>query len=129
MIALPSFKLYIQFPNNYVRRLRSALVLTGSYVDQPGGFEIKSPTGEKLVCILNKSLYALKQSDCSWNGLSNILFLEIGFVHTSVDNRVYSKHVGYKVAIMLVWIDDIIVAASNDDELREVKDLRKKGLR
>lgn len=29
-------------------------------VEQPKGFEVKSETGEKLVCKLNKSLYGLK---------------------------------------------------------------------
>lgn len=45
-------------------------------VDQPEGFEVKFPTGEKVICELNKSLYGLKQSGRSWNSLSHTFFVE-----------------------------------------------------
>lgn len=37
------------------------------YMEQPEGFEVRSDTGEQLVCKLNKSLYGLKQSGRNWN--------------------------------------------------------------
>lgn len=36
------------------------------YMEQPEGFEVKSATGEKLVCKLNKSFYGLKQFGRNW---------------------------------------------------------------
>ena len=95
------------------------------YVEQPEGFEIKSPSHEKLVCKLNKSLYGLKQSGRNWNSLLHTFFFENGFTQSSVDTCVYIKHVDNNVAIVLIWVDDIIIAASNNCLLCEIKDLLK----
>ena len=90
------------------------------YVDQPEGFEVKSSHG-KIACRLNKSLYGLKQSARSWNSLLHTFFVENGFTQSSIDTCVYIKHVDECVVIVLIWVDDIIVAASNDHLLCEVK--------
>jgi len=97
-------------------------------VDQPEGFEIKSPV-KKLVCRLNKSLYGLKQSGCNWNTLLHSFLIENGFSQSSTDTCIYSKHVDQQIVIVLVlvWVDDIIVAASNDHVLCEIKNLRDLG--
>jgi len=98
------------------------------YVDQPEGFEVSSFTHEKLVCKLNKSLYGLKQSGRNWNCLLHTFFSDNGFTQSSVDTCVYSKHIDNNVVIVLIWVDDIIVAASTDHLLCDVKDLLKKQI-
>jgi len=95
------------------------------YVDQSEGFEVKSISHGKLVCKLNKSLYGLKQSGRNWNSLLHTFFIENGFIQSSIDTCVYSKHVDNSIVIVLIWVDDIIVAASNDYLLCEVKDMLK----
>jgi hypothetical protein len=95
------------------------------YVDQPEGFEIKSQNGERLVCKLNKSLYGLKQSGRNWNNLLHDFFSKNDFVQSPVDKCMYVKHVSNDIVIVLVWVDDIIIAASNDCLLQSIKDLLK----
>jgi len=91
------------------------------YVDQPEGFEVSSSTHEKLVCKLNKSLYGLKQSGRNWNCLLHTFFSDNGFTQSSVDTCVYSKHIANNVVFVLIWVDDIAVAASTDHLLCEIK--------
>lgn len=91
------------------------------YVEQPEGFEVKSLSGEKLVCRLNRSLYGLKQSGRNWNTLLHTFFMEHGFIQSQVDTCVYCKHTNEQIVIVLVWVDDIVVAASNDSVLSEIK--------
>ena len=50
------------------------------YVNQPEGFEIESPDGERLVCKLYKSLYGLKQSGRNWNNFLHT-FLILYYIH------------------------------------------------
>ena len=95
------------------------------YVDQPEGFEVRSPSNEKLVCKLKKSLYGLKQSGRNWNNLLHAFFVDNDFVRSCVDNCVYTKHVDDKIIIVLLWVDDIIVAASCESLLCDVKNLLK----
>ena len=99
------------------------------YVDQPEGFQIKSPSGDKLVYRLNKSLYGLKQSGRNWNTLLHSFLIENGFTQSLTDTCLYSKHVDQQVVIVLIWVDDMIVAASDDVVLCEIKDLMKTRFR
>ena len=95
------------------------------YMDQAEGFEVPSGSGGRLVYKLNKSLYGLKQSGRNWNHVLNCFLLENGFVQNPVDNCVYSKHVGSGFLAMLVWVDDIIIAASNMLLMSEAKGMLK----
>ena len=83
------------------------------YMDQAEGFEVPSESGGRLVYKLNKSLYGLKQSGRNWNHVLHCFLLENSFVQSPVDNCVYTKHVKSGFVPMLVWVDDIIIAASN----------------
>ena len=97
------------------------------YMDQAEGFEVPSGSGGRLVYKLNKSLYGLKQSGRNWNHVLNCFLLENGFVQSPVDNCVYTKHVGSGFLAMLVWVDDIIIAASNMLLMSKAKGCRRRG--
>ena len=96
------------------------------YMEQPEGFEIKSKTGEHLVCKLNKSLYGLKQSGRNWNMLLHDHLTENGFVQNDADHCVYSRKSEKEKVILLVWVDDLIIAASNNTLLSDVKEILKR---
>lgn len=96
------------------------------YMEQPEGFEIKSKTGEHLVCKLNKSLYGLKQSGRNWNMLLHDHLTENGFVQNDADHCVYSRESENEKVILLVWVDDLIIAASNNTLLSDVKEMLKR---
>ena len=91
------------------------------YVEQPKGFEKMGTKGEKLVCKLNKSLYGLKQSGRIWNLLLHDYLIEQGFKQSLTDMCVYTKQTHDCYVILLVWVDDIIIAANSEDVLQNEK--------
>ena len=95
------------------------------YMDQAEGFEVPSGREGKLVYKLNKSLYGLKQSGRNWNHVLHCFLLENDFVQSPVDNCVYTKEVGSGLVAMLVWVDDIIIAASDMVLMSEAKGMLK----
>ena len=91
------------------------------YLEQAKGYEISGKDGTKLVYKLNKSLYGLKQSGRNWNNLLNYHLVDKGFHQSLADPCMYVKHSGKDVAVILVWVDDIIVASSTIVMLEQVK--------
>ena len=96
------------------------------YVEQPEGF-IVGKSSENLVWRLNKSLYGLKQSGRNWNKTLHDYLVQNGFSQVPAEPCVYIRNSKDGVVIMLVWVDNIIVAASNEAVLKDVKDDWKKG--
>jgi len=75
------------------------------YMRQPEGFiDDQYP---KRVLELHKSLYGLKQSDREWNERLNAELLKIG----------------KRGNIIVVYVDDLIIASSSKDELGQIKRL------
>lgn len=93
------------------------------YMQQPEGFEVKSDTGEKLVCKLNKSLYGLKQSGRNWNKMLHDHLCEKGYKQNPVDHCVYSRQTASETVILIIWVDDVIIAANSEDAIRNVKQM------
>ena len=91
------------------------------YLEQPKGFENTSETGESLVCKLKKSLYGLKQSGRNWYKLLNDHLEQDNFVRNLSDHCVYKKQIGSESIIVIIWVDDLIIAASNSDLLNRFK--------
>lgn len=81
-------------------------------MQQPEGFEKKSDTGEKLVCKLQKSIYGLKQSGRNWNAMLHQCLIENDFVQNSADTCVYTRERHNEKAILVIWVDDLIIAAN-----------------
>lgn len=81
------------------------------YMEQPEGFEVKSETGEKLVCKLNKPLDGLKQSGRNWNKMLHDFLNQNDFIQNPADHCVYSKQTGSEKIILIIWVDDLIVAS------------------
>lgn len=96
------------------------------YMEQPEGFESQSSTGEHLVCKLNKSLYGLKYLGRNWNMLLHDHLTENGFVQNDADQCVYSREFENEKVILLVWVDDLIIAANNNTLLSDVKEMLKR---
>lgn len=91
------------------------------YLEQPEGFTKKNENGEKLVCKLKKSLYGLKQSGRNWNNMLHGFLTDQNFAQSVADPCLYTKCECDTVTMTLIWVDDIIVAASNDDALNAIK--------
>ena len=89
------------------------------YMFQPEGYE----QSNDLVCKLNKSLYGLKQSGRNWNTLLHTFFVNNSFIQSSGDACVYFT-ISLSI-IILIWVDDIIVAAKTLGLIIKIKDILK----
>ena len=87
------------------------------YLMQPQGFEKE----KNKVCLLNKSLYGLKQSGKLWNKTVHDFFTENDFVRSEIDHCIYMKKCSEYIVYILIWVDDIIIAASNEEILSDTK--------
>lgn len=84
----------------------------GIYVDQPEGLQMKQKNSAQLVCKLNKSIYDLKQSGRNWNLMVHEFLIENEFEQSQADHCIYTKLSNTEKVILLLWVDDIVVAAS-----------------
>jgi len=94
-------------------------------LEQPEGFEIASSSDDVLVYKLKKSFYGLKQSGRSsnWNSLLHSYLLENSFTQSDIDNCVYVKHLDGKMIVIVIWVDDLIIAASDYSLLCDTKNI------
>lgn len=89
------------------------------YMDQPEGF---LTTGkDNLVCKLKKSIYGLKQASRQWYLKFNDTITSFGFVENTVDRCIYMKVSGSKFIILVLYVDDILLAANDISLLHDVK--------
>ena len=89
------------------------------YMEQPEGFVKESE--KNLVCKLNKALYGLKQSPRAWYSKINNFLLSIGFIRTNSDHSVFVK-ISDKIKIIIaIYVDDLIIACNNLEELNRLK--------
>ena len=88
------------------------------YINIPVGYHIKSGQ-ERMVLRLHKCLYGLKQAPMEWNNELNSHLVKIGYKPTVSDPCVYVRK--SDVSYILVYVDDMIVAASTRAILVQVK--------
>lgn len=85
------------------------------YMKQPDMFI--STKNENKVCKLKKALYGLKQSGREWNHKLDQVLTSIGFKPCHADTCVYTMNVGKQINIVLVYVDDILLACSSVNDL------------
>ena len=90
------------------------------YMDQPEGFSIGSKG--QMVCKLKKSIYGLKQASRQWYIKFNTIITSFGFKENIVDRCIYQKISGRKFILLVLYVDDILIAANDLCILRETKD-------
>ena len=80
------------------------------FVTQPPGFVEVDREGNELVWKLKKSLYGLKQSGRMWHNCLHDFLISNGFKQMIPDNCVYVWDRGVEILILIVWVDDIVIA-------------------
>jgi len=86
------------------------------YMQLPLGMKVK---GENQVCLLNKSLYGLKNASRQWYAKLCSFLLMHDFKQTSVDHSLFVKHVHNKITILPVYVDDIILTGNDIDVIHD----------
>ena len=92
------------------------------FMDQPEGFATMSGNEERMVYKLRKSLYGLKQSCRNWNKVLHEHLVGAAFDGNPVDHCIYSKQVNNNLIIVLIWVDDLIVASDDMDLMNQFKE-------
>jgi hypothetical protein len=87
------------------------------YMTQPEGHN----DGTGCVCLLRKTLYGLKQSGRQWNLKLNMKLKKCTFKRLKSDPCVYVRHNGDDVAMLTVWVDNLLLFASLDATLKSIK--------
>ena len=90
------------------------------YMDQPEGFLAEGK--EDHVCQLKKSLYGLKQSPRQWYKRFDAFMTTHGFSRSAFDSCVYHKKMsGNSMIYLLLYVDDMLIAANNITEINILK--------
>ena len=87
------------------------------YMRQPEGY-IQDPS---MVCKLRKSIYGLKQSAMLWNNTLLGFMKQQNLSQSMKDPCLFIRKDTFNMLYVLIWVDDIIVAASNNKILQEFK--------
>ena len=89
-------------------------------MEPPPGFDGKY--GHDKVCKLKKALYGLKQSPQAWFGRFTEAMMQFGYKQSHSDHTLFVKHSGKeKIIVLLVYVDDIIVTGSDEEEKLRLK--------
>jgi probable phosphoglycerate mutase len=88
------------------------------WVQQPPGY---SEGGRQFSCKLHKALYGLKQAPRAWHKKLNEVLQNMGFSTSQSDPGLYAKHTEQGSTYLIVWVDDITIAADNIELVHNVK--------
>ena len=89
------------------------------YMRQPKGFiDYVHPNH---ACLLNKSIYGLKQSPRAWFERFTRAVKGFGYKQCLADHTLFVKHSNHKLTIIIVYVDDIVVTGNNPDEIVKLK--------
>ena len=88
------------------------------YIEQPEGFS----SGDSQVCLLQRSLYGLRQGVRDWYQTLSTFLLDEGFTRSSNDYCLSTMRGTTDAMIYaLVWIDDIIFGCRCQDEVDKLR--------
>lgn len=90
------------------------------YMNQPMGFQ--SQGHPEYVCKLRKALYGLKQAPRAWYGKIAEFLTQSGYSVTPADSSLFVKANGGKLAIVLVYVDDLIITGDDVEEIFRTKE-------
>nr|XP_017221153.1 PREDICTED: uncharacterized mitochondrial protein AtMg00810-like [Daucus carota subsp. sativus] len=88
-------------------------------MNQPSGFE--SVTHPNFVCKLRKALYGLKQAPRAWYGKIAEFLSLCGYVMAQSDSSLFVKIREGKLAVVLVYVDDLIITGDDIEEIFQTK--------
>ena len=116
MAIAPSKKLLIQQMDVKGAYL-NGILKEHVYMRQPEGFD----DGTGRVCLLEKSLYGLKQAGHEWNILLNKIMVELGYTHLRSNPCAYVKRCGKDFIVVTVWVDDLLLFATTPQLMEKIK--------
>ncbi|WVZ13024.1 hypothetical protein V8G54_017554 [Vigna mungo] len=86
------------------------------YMKQPDGFAV-----DDRVCLLQKSLYGLKQSPRQWYRKFDDFLIKLNFKRCNYDDCVYTLNHDGEMLYLLLYVDDILIASTDRGMIGETK--------
>jgi hypothetical protein len=90
------------------------------YMMQPPGYQ---KVGEARACRLRCALYGLKQASRSWHHKLKTFLAEAAFQASEADPCLFVKHAENGLVLLLVYVDDMLIAAASLKEVEAAKAL------
>jgi len=90
------------------------------YVSQPPGYQLTDPS---KVCKLNKALYGLHQAPRAWHQRLKRELEAHNFIESSADPGLYTFISNNGPAYILIYVDDVLIAAKHMDTVNLVKSI------
>uniref|UniRef100_A0ABD2WKS0 Reverse transcriptase Ty1/copia-type domain-containing protein n=1 Tax=Trichogramma kaykai TaxID=54128 RepID=A0ABD2WKS0_9HYME len=88
----------------------------------PEGVNINEESKEKYVCKLNKALYGLKVSPKRWNEKFSEVAIKLGLQNDINEPCLYTWRFQGKLVILVLYVDDIILASNCHAKMTEIRD-------
>ncbi|GAQ93561.1 hypothetical protein KFL_016490010, partial [Klebsormidium nitens] len=88
------------------------------YMQQPQGYEQGGP---ETVCRLKKTIYGLRQAPRAWHQKLKTELGEIEFRASESDAALFTGVIDGERVWVVVWVDDILIAAKGEQRLAKVK--------
>jgi len=88
------------------------------YMQQPQGYKQGGPN---IVCRLLRALYGLRQAPRAWHRCLKKVLEDLEFVASFADVALFQGTVDGETFWLLVWVDDILVAAQGEERIAKVK--------
>ena len=82
---------------------------------------LESNDSKQLVCRLKRSIYGLKKASRQWYRKFDPVITSFGFKENTVDQCIYLKFSGNKFIILVLYVDDILLASSDVEVLHETE--------
>ena len=89
-------------------------------MNQPKGFE--SAANPNHVYKLRKALYGLKQAPRAWYGKIAEFLTQSGYSVAHADSSLFIKEREGKLAIVLVYVDDLIITGDEEREIHQTRE-------
>ena len=89
------------------------------YMHIPPGFNTAQTEGKVLR--LHRSLYGLKQSPRAWFDRFRRAVLQMGYKQSNADHTLFYKRNMNRLAILIVYVDDIIITGDDAKEIKQLK--------
>ncbi|GJZ47050.1 ribonuclease H-like domain-containing protein [Tanacetum coccineum] len=88
------------------------------YMHQPLGF--RDSVHIDYVCLLQRSLYGLKQTPRAWVQRFASYITRVGFSYSRCDSSLFIYRQGTDTAYLLLYVDDIVLTASFESLLQQI---------
>jgi Reverse transcriptase (RNA-dependent DNA polymerase)/gag-polypeptide of LTR copia-type/Integrase core domain/GAG-pre-integrase domain/Zinc knuckle len=96
------------------------IIDTDIYMEQPDGYVDKKMSDH--VCKLKKSLYGTKQAARQWNQRIHQHMIKFKFTQAEADHCVYTLIEDGKHIVVIIYVDDLIVMATDKASIDQVRD-------